>query len=71
MRFARTLPELRDAMAATLARPGPWFVAAEAQRSDADASVGADGSLRTRTPAPHDLVQSVEATRRYLAERAP
>ena len=70
VRFARTLPELRAALAATLAEPGPWFVAAEAERSDADASVGADGTLRTRTPAPHDLVQSIDATQRYVTERA-
>jgi thiamine pyrophosphate-dependent acetolactate synthase large subunit-like protein len=69
VRFASDLAELGDALRDTLAEPGPWFVVAQAERSSADASVLPDGSLRAREPAPLDLIETVDATRRWLSQR--
>jgi thiamine pyrophosphate-dependent acetolactate synthase large subunit-like protein len=68
--FATELAPLRDALRAAAGRPGPWFIAAEAAASAEDSSVLPDGTLRERPPAPIDLIESVDATRRYL-QRSP
>jgi thiamine pyrophosphate-dependent acetolactate synthase large subunit-like protein len=69
VRFATEPAALRDALEASRTSPGPWFIAAQAEPSGDDASIRPDGTLRVRTAAPHDLVQSIDATRRYLDER--
>jgi thiamine pyrophosphate-dependent acetolactate synthase large subunit-like protein len=66
--LARELGALTDALRKT-SGPGPWFVAAETERGSEDASIGADGTLRIRPQAPVDLIESVDATRRFLQKK--
>ncbi|HXP92783.1 MAG TPA: thiamine pyrophosphate-dependent enzyme [Candidatus Binatia bacterium] len=64
--LASELAPLREALRKSIAEPGPWFIAAEALPSSEDASVLADGTLRKRSQAPIDLIESIDATRRFL-----
>ena len=68
--FATDLPSLESALARTLSGPGPWFIAAEAESSSDDASIRDGGVLRERSQPPVDLVEAVDATRRWLHARA-
>jgi sulfopyruvate decarboxylase subunit beta len=67
--FATELEPLRAALRRSSSEPGPWFIAAEASHGSEDASVLPDGTLRDRPPAPVDLIESVDATRRYLQRK--
>ena len=66
--FVTELASLRDALRRSATGPGPWFIAAQATPSSQDASVLPDGTLRHRPQAPVDLIESVDATRRYLMQ---
>jgi thiamine pyrophosphate-dependent acetolactate synthase large subunit-like protein len=66
--FVTELDPLREALLRSATLPGPWFIAAEAIPSNEDSSVLPDGTLRHRPEAPVDLIESVDATRRYLMQ---
>lgn len=66
--FAAEIQPLREALRRSATLPGPWFIAAEAAPSNEDSSVLPDGTLRHRPEAPVDLLESVDATRRYLVQ---
>ena len=63
--LAAELTPLRDALRKS-SEAGPWFIVAETERSDDDASITPDGNLRIRSQAPVDLIETVDSTRRFL-----